>query len=292
MLAACSRSSHVWPGGTEFNDLGEFGAVNMPRARTSAPPEFGLELVIEMARREFWRFEPVELDVAVRTAAGVDRRFRIADEIDPGYESFRIWIEDPLGQRRIYRSPRRYCRSPGILTIGPGRSFRRDISIFGEAGGYTFRSVGVHKLWAEMLHKGLWLRSNTLEINVLPADNSERYLQTRAALTVPGAAGLLYHRLDRFSPEAVTALQTFVSEAVGNPSAAVASYALGRAFLADAEDPTVDQEKRARLLSEAADYLVRARDAAGIGAWQREIAADLVAERSQPPRRRARASRA
>jgi len=102
-----------------------------------------------MSRRSFFYFEPVELDVVLSAPSSANRSFRVPDCIDPGYGAFRIWIEEPSGERRIYRSPRIYCAHDELIFVGPKKPFRRDISIFGESGGFTFRRAGVHKVWAE-----------------------------------------------------------------------------------------------------------------------------------------------
>jgi hypothetical protein len=232
MLASCSHSPHVWPGGKPFADTGPFAHHSVPSSRRRAPPAFGLELSLEMAQREFWDFEPVELDVELRVAGGVSRSFRVPDAIDPGYEIFTLWIEEPSGERRRYRSPRRYCSSTKTRRISPAKPFRRDISIFGEAGGYTFRRTGIHRIWAEFQPRPEeTLRSNTLEVLVRPASVVREYRLAKRVLASSPRAKILYHRLLRHSRSRDLSILT--SYAAANPclnSRGSLQYAVARAL--------------------------------------------------------------
>lgn len=280
MLAQCSTSPHVWPGGAQFADIGDFGHFNAPVRRSSPRPAFGLELAISMGQREFWRFEPVELDIEVRCARGVDRAFRILDAVDPGYETFHIWIEEPTGERRRHRSPRRYCRVRRSRMIRPGQPFRRDLSIFGEAGGYTFRVPGIHRLWAEFMVKpGLKIRSNDLEVNVKPATDNDAYYQARRVLGASPRAGILYHRLIRTNLRHLTVLEGLCQAQSDLPSVGSIRYAVARAMneRSNGNDGTLPES--------AAELLRRAADSPALGDRQREITSSLLA-RAKPARRR------
>jgi hypothetical protein len=271
MLSNCSRSPFICPGGSPFDERGTFGNLNRIERRSSPPPHFGLALELSMARREFWAFEPVELDLELRVAPGVDRSFRVPDAIDPGYETFNIWIEEPSGERRRYRSPRRYCRANRRRRVSPGDPFRRDISIFGEAGGYTFRSAGVHRLWATFgVSPKRSIRSNDLEVNVLPADDSEAYARAAHVLTGRGRSSLLYHRLMRDTGRKdLSLLKAYAKEHAGGSSGSI-KYALGRAMVERAE-------RSEQKIPKAADELLKdAREDPAIGRRQREIADGLV----------------
>jgi hypothetical protein len=277
-LSRCSKSSDVWPGGAVFGDRGPNAHHDSPRmVRSSAP--FGLELSIDMAFREFWPFEPVELDIELKVLGGIDRTFRVLNRIDPGYEQFRIWIENPSGERRLYRSPRRYCSTNNRRTIAPGRSFKRDISIFGEAGSYTFRDHGVHQIWAEL--DGVReqpLRSNRIEVNIKAPSESPLYRTAHAVLASPTSAELLYHRLVRCSKDEISRLMDFAEgasewHAVGN-----IEYGLGRALIRNSVE--VDPENASTLAATGRKWLSRARDRKLLGQNQRACAQQILDEHS------------
>lgn len=272
MLSNCSRSRFICPGGSPFDQTGTFANLNTIERRSSPPPQFGLELEISMARREFWAFEPVELDLELRVAPGVSRSFRVPDAIDPGYETFSIWIEEPSGERRRYRSPRRYCGVNRSRRISTGRPFRRDVSIFGESGGYTFRSAGVHRLWASFaISPKRSIRSNDLEVNVLPADGSEGYERAQEVLTGRKRASILYHRLIRKTPRRDLALlKSYAEEARDAPSSPSIKYALGRAMIEHSERSGKDAP------GIASELLKEARDSPALGRRQREISDQLL----------------
>lgn len=241
MLSACSTSSNVWPGGAVFSDTGPFANHNSLPIRQE-PTEFGLELGIDMQTREFWPFEPVELDIELRVAPGVTRSFDVPDQIDPGYDAFVVWIEEPTGERRRYRSPRRYCGGVGRLRILPGRPFLRDISLFGEAGGYTFERSGIHRIWAEFeVRPGRIVRSAQLELNVLPARPSPEYEAARAALTPASRSKLLYHRVLRAEMEPA-ALSAYAKGNTGRVPIGSIEYALGRSMIAASNGVEPDQQ--------------------------------------------------
>jgi hypothetical protein len=231
-LSKCSQSPAVWPGGSPFGDTADFANVNIPPPRKARSEPFGLELVIDMAQREFWAFEPVELDVELRVAPGTTRGFRVPDMLDHGYDNFDVWLEEPDGERRRVRSPRLYCGPVRSRTIRPGRSFRRDISLFGEAGGYTFRRAGVHQIWAEFRPRGeAVIVSNRIQVNIRPRDGGESYEVARRLLASPRGARTLYHRLPIVRAKEMAALERYCRTNPDLGSAGSVSYALGRALL-------------------------------------------------------------
>ena len=229
LLAQCSTSDHIWPGGSKFEDLGDLASASDPSLRENLPLKFGLELTLHMEQREFWQFQPVELDVGLHVVEGVEGQFQVPDAVDPGYSQFVIWIEEPSGERRRYRSPRIYCAPRQELHISPGNPFDRDISIFAEAGGYTFRRVGVHRLWATFTipNQGV-LKSNVVEINVLPASPQDgTYVKMRSILRNPQNSRFLYHRFKDPDPRVVTQLSEFCKDFPKTTTGVIVRYALG-----------------------------------------------------------------
>jgi hypothetical protein len=134
--------------------------------------------------------------VALRLAPGRAGPIEVPDAVDPGYEAFDVWIEQPDGERRRYRSPVLYCANPARLTIGAGAPFERDITLHGQAGSYTFGSPGVHRIGATLrLPDGSLLRSNTAELLVKPPQPRDpRYRRLSRVLGLPGNARLLFSR--------------------------------------------------------------------------------------------------
>jgi hypothetical protein len=220
----------------------------------------------------------VELDITVRIAPGVSRSFKMPNTFDPGYENFIIWIEEPNGEIRRYRSPHRYCPTPAVINIAPSKPFQRDISIFGQSGGYTFGRAGLHKIWATMVVPGRgMLRSNQLEINVRRApqhgnQDSQRMLNT---LTKPAIGRLLFYRLDRTGGRAENELTKLVESSPENDSAAQIRYALGRAQIERANRHK-NADKRKALLSSATQHLRIAADTGGLSNHRRRKISALV----------------
>jgi hypothetical protein len=279
-LARCSTSRDIWPGGSPYREVGPWSHQNVPAVQKRAG-KFGLALSLHMGRHEFWAFEPVELDITVEVAGGVNRSFTLEDQIDPGYDRFRIWIEDPGGERRLYRCPRLYCAAGGTRRISPTAPFRRDVSIFGEAGGYTFRRPGVHRIWADFTPgRGRSLVSNRLEVNVLPGLESQRFGTLREVLGSPARAKLLYHR-QLAAPRGDVRLLEELCEAERDwAGIGGVEYGLGRAMVnIGARRKTGRAAWRARGI----EWLRRARDRDELGEHQRGVAEALVTEAGAPP---------
>jgi hypothetical protein len=277
-LSNCSTSSSVWPGGADFGDTGPFGSADAPPRRGRAGLE-DLELRLALPQGAFWPFEPLELDVGLSVAPAAGRGFRVPDRLDPGYEEFRIWVEEPNGERRLYRAPRRYCAFPSRRPIDPHAGFRRDISIFAEAGGFTFRKAGPHRVWAEfMARRGEWLRSNLVEVEVLPADDSDLYRRARSMLAKPAVSRLLYHRRLARGMN-VRGLEDFVAAHARWGGVGRVEYGLGRALIA-AGARRANAQARDRT-ARGAEHLRRAIDRDHLGDHQRQRAAELLATLGQ-----------
>ena len=280
-LAACSRAAEVMPGGSRFGETGDYGATNLIR-----PGRYGLDglkLKTSVGARGFWAFEPVELDIEVSVAPDAPQAFEIPDRIDPGYECFKIWIEEPTGERRLYRSPRRYCSRPATKALAPGQAFRRDVSLFRQAGGLTFRRAGLHRVWAEFeARPGEWLQSEPVEFEILGAADGWLYQRARSVLERTACSRLLYHRALRRGLRAEP-LEALVAETGDWEGAGRIRYGLGRALLHASIGRPKDQAHHYR--QRAREHLNRALDGEGLGATQRRWAEVLVEEGHQaaPP---------
>jgi hypothetical protein len=265
-LARGVHDPHVWPGGSEFGDRGYSADGGV---RRNAGSQLPLTLWLDVPRPQFAPFEPIEMDIRLALQSGRREPIVLPDMIDPGYASFQIWIEEPDGQRRLFRSPRRYCWNGATTQIARRAPFARDISIFGQAGGYTFRRAGEHRLWAMLHTQGhAPLVSNTVTVDIL---DHERWDAREARLFQrEPTKTLMYHRLDRHGGRAVRAMRTWLDERPRHPSAASAGYSLARALLERGQT-----KGAGRTRAEVDRLLGRAADSRVVSANQRRVAERL-----------------
>ncbi|KQP45135.1 hypothetical protein [Pseudorhodoferax sp. Leaf274] len=161
-LKRCATDANVTPGGSIFRD---FGFQDLDDKRPAAGGR--LALTVSTSSNEFRPMEPVMLNIKLSVTGPAAAA--IPAEIDPGYKRFRVLIRDPDGSVRLYRSPLRFCSQASVIEVSANNPFVRDLPLFGQAGGYTFNSAGVHQVWAEFGVTGRRvLRSNVCEVDVLP----------------------------------------------------------------------------------------------------------------------------
>jgi len=276
-LSQCSTSPFVLPGGSDFEDRGDLHVGDDGSASDLPVGKAVLQLSIGINQRECFFFEPIELDIRLSVRQGTRKSYRIPDQIDPGYESFVIWITDPTGERRRYRPTQYYCRSTKFRNIGPKSPFERDITIFGGAGGYTFRKAGLHRVQAVLrLPQGKPLASNKLEFMLLPSQpRSAHYRSLRTHLTHQDAASLLYYRAAPANGRGIKKLEDFCRELPKARASAACHYALGRVFLAHARVQTrrhwVETYRKC-----AHAHLARAVDSQHLAGHRRVIAERLL----------------
>jgi hypothetical protein len=284
LLRQAPVTPELWPGGSAFGDMGPLANHDSPW-RDARKLSSGLQLVLEMSRRSFFYFEPVELDIILRVSRDTNRALKVPNCLDPGYEIFRLWIEDPLGERRLYRPHRLYCPHGGFITVAPGRAFRRDISIFGQSGGFTFRRGGVHRIWAEFaLSSRRVITSNPLEIEVRFLKKVTASFERVNRLFESKRGRLLsYHRIDRSRGKAIQVFENYLRSSPNSETKGLVEYALGRAYL--------DRSSRLKTLSivgksdrRAHDLLKSACDNRYLGTHQREISAKILFESRTNPK--------
>jgi hypothetical protein len=280
-LSKADEDRHFWPGGSDFADLGsDYASQDRPSTgRTALATSLSLpKLRLSTVRDRFRYFEPVELELSISLPITAQGSTRVPDALDPGYEMFRVWIEEPNGERRLYRSPRKYCAQRLHRRLTPGDRFSRDISIFGQSGGYTFRRNGIHRLWAEFrLGPRRTIRSNALEIDIEPARKSKVPLDVARSLTQIEPAELLYHRLDRRGGRGAQVLENIVETYPRLRAAPCIRYALAKAYLADADSG--DQR-----VARAQTHLERAIDSPMLGEHQRIKAAACLRDSKERSR--------
>lgn len=256
MLSQCSTSRFVWPGGSAFGDLGPFASATNPldAAANAAGP---LHLRVGMEQDAFWPFEPIELDIELSLRGNRQTGVRVPDMVDPGYQHFNIWIEEPSGERRRYLSPRHYCDHPGQIAVTARAPIRRDVSVFGQSGGFCFQRAGLHKVFATFeLAPRRVLHSNVLEVMVRQPGTSNYYAAASAAMTDRDLGQLLYYRtLDRARQRKLHRLkdlcETFQRQAV----LVNVQYAMGRACARLANQRRLAGQPSQDLVRQAAVYL-------------------------------------
>ena len=230
LLAQCSKSRYIWPGGSAYGDLGDLAKLSA-NSLPSNGNEPTLSLKIGINHRRFFHFEPVELDIELTNNA--EGLLSVPDALDAGYAQFRIWIENPDGCRRFLRSPRHYCAPRGELEITRNRPFKRDISIFGESGCYTFRQAGEHKLWVTFHYApGHTITSNTIEFEILEREpDNQFYLDANGFLAKKQIGRLLYYRhMPLARIRALNSISDFCAAYPRYPASAMMHYAAGRAL--------------------------------------------------------------
>lgn len=213
-LSECATNRLVFPGGSPFQPVsGENSPCRRPALHSAQPKVL---LRIGMENTVFPCAAPVELDVSLSLASDTQQSLRIPDRLDPGYDEFALWITYPNGDRRRYRSPRRYCSPMVRVSVRPGRSLERDISIFVNADGPTFAAPGLYHLRAEFdLGQRGRIVSNEIVVEAVP--NARLLTPARQAiLLAPTVRGLLYHRSERVGSETMAAVaQHLIDEPAG-----------------------------------------------------------------------------
>lgn len=226
-LRRAAVDSNVWPGGEDFQDRRDEASGDAIRL-DPAPP---IRVAITPSRDEFAYNEPVELTIEL--ALGEEHQedsLEIPNEIDPGYERFNIWIRDPDGELRRYRPINHYCSTGESLTLERTTAFLRDLSIFGQSGGFTFSKLGVHRLWVEFSIDGeQWIRSNKIELLVHPP-NPSTSLDAEILRNLE-VQSILFYRNATHLKDALN-LASHVTSVKRAEIAAPLRYALARAFAA------------------------------------------------------------
>jgi hypothetical protein len=268
-LVNCTDMDNA-PGG---NDFGDGGIWDNPISRTRRRvPARLLKLEISTTPVEFWPWEPIELDIKLRSGRqSTADKWKIPDKIDPGYRSFEIWIAEPDGTRRRFRSPRRYCAFEAELPSSSTEPFIRDVSLFWSAEGYTFRRAGIHEITACLfLPGGLCVESNKHRICIFSRNGLPQRAQRRVGalreLLIRSRVAFYHHSTPRDSRQ-LKALEylaeRFPKEHVGAAAIAV----LGKWFATRGSRRTQSKRDAKRL---ATRLLNRAIDHPAIGISRRK----------------------
>jgi hypothetical protein len=275
-LERCDFDEHVQPGGSDFGLRGP-GAPSVIEPFDEPVTLPRLALRVDVQPRRFWQFEPVELDLSLAVTSG-RRLVKLPREVDPSHERFTIWITEPSGERRRYRPAIRCCANEDTIEIGPRAPYQRDVSLFRESGGYTFRGPGVHRVEATLDLHGRRVRSNAVEVEVLPEPLKDRAAQAiRRVLTAPAGIALLQHRSRKVDEASIAVFRSLARRYPKTLAAAGLQYTLGRTLLRRALEPT-RPERRAAELTQALELLRRARDHRSLSPHRRRLADRLIDE--------------
>ncbi len=258
-LSRCGDSDFVTPGGSKYGKRGPDGppgdSAELPlsRARSTSTSET-VRLKIDPSKRDFWHFEPIELDIKV-SAKKKGSVARIPDAIDPAYESFAIFIDQPDGTRVRYRPTRYLCPHGQMLRIKHGRPFRRDITIFGQSGGYTFNMPGEHTIQAQLrVSKNQTAFSNTVRIVVRPPSRkSGQFRKLEHILTSQDCAINLFYRAAPRDARKRRCLVEAYRNLAGTYGGAYMKYSLAHSLAKLAH--VAQRRARAGLISQARELL-------------------------------------
>ncbi len=274
LLEKSPNSPSIWPGGSKFDPtINPYDGITEP-FNENQKSRFGLQIKLDMARRSFQYYDPVELDIELSVVPGISKSFRVPDAVDPGYEIFRLWIEEPTGERRLYRSPRHYCWNGRHLTIAPGKSFNRDISIFGESGGYTFKRKGIYRILAEFsISRKYIIRSTPLEFEIQPVSMSTDSMQRQAVFTSRTSKRLFYYRATPNDESLLEQLISYFNQFPKDSASASFWYNLSRAYAKRLEINSINRDKA--LAQKIREFLLRAIDDRVLGIHQRLLARQL-----------------
>ncbi len=226
LLVRADIDENVMPGGSDFGSAGAFGPVANDPFRVITQQE-DLQLKISVSQKEFWFFEPIELDIRLTSKNG---KYILPNEIDPGYDSFLIHITRPDGTSFRYKSPRAYCRNILPLIVSPSNRFIRDISIFGQSGGHTFQQPGQYSIQCIFnARRNLKLVSNKLSVFVQPPEPRNAYYRlAEKTLTSFNPALLLYHRNGNFGWKTVETLMDLCKKKRKGDLSSNIQYALAK----------------------------------------------------------------
>jgi hypothetical protein len=232
-LSECDSNPSVYPGGSKFEPVSGANEAQAQAAGHSTTAK--VELRINIANRSFPCSTPIEMDVELHLCAGVEKTLRVRDRLDPGYSEFKLWITHPNGERRRYRSPRRYCAPDVKLTLKAGRPISRDISIFTGATGSTFATPGLYQLQAQFdLGRRGCVVSNIVTVEAVA--NHKVLTRERIKLFAdPGVRAFLYHRSPKVGARVIEHLEAHLHSQPQGVGANDMRYALVRALARSAE---------------------------------------------------------
>jgi hypothetical protein len=281
-LSHCSSSDYVRPGGSTFGNRGDLGPSGTSDSEDTPAGATSLRLNIQSSQTRFWHFEPVELDLTISVSpnARANTRVSIPNEIDPGYARFQIRITNPEGHTFCYRPVHWFCHNYRTIQITSANPFHRDITIFGQAGGYTFDRPGPYRIRARLRLGRRVILSNELKVQVLsPNTKLAFYRDAASTYTSPRIAQLLFYREGSTSLSPYSDALRIASRHRSRTASAGLFYALGRNFLRHARQASNTRAAR-RFHRSALDLLANSLDGDALSGHRRKIALSLIEERA------------
>ena len=267
-LGKCSTQRGVYPGGYSFGDTSYLGGGDSPAlAERGSPP---LELKLMASCEEFLPFEPVELDMTLSVKQGRKVPRGLRNEMDPAYSGFTVWIEEPTGERRKYKSINHCCDNSAPCPVLPGKPFQRDLTIFGQSGGYTFRHAGGYQVWVTwQLNARTVVQSNVVTFSVRPLLGlSEKDQALCERLRAAGRP--LYYRARTRRKREMDALKSLCKDTSiksARFSVTMSRYAKYRMDMQAASRSPSFRKQHARALSEQRRWL---KDQQALGEYRRQ----------------------
>lgn len=286
-LARCSFDEHVKPGGSNWGDRGTGYTGETEGYKNAGRRPTGIEMLIDIEPREFFRFEPIQMDLLIRSKPGTSRSKTIPRQVDPGYDNFIIWITDPNGERRRYKPTAMYCKNFQTINISPDTPYSRDITLFGQRGGYTFHETGVHRIQVVFrLSDYEALHSNEIEVNVLSEVIRDRACEDLyAALAVPPVAEMMFYKNGDITSSAVKHAKEIVARYHRTSAAAGFHYAFGRAVLRRSENTLTERQSKKDLIRMALLHLNRALDHSSLSSHRKRLATKFIEDHHDLSRR-------
>ncbi|HSI36169.1 MAG TPA: hypothetical protein VK986_21475 [Tepidisphaeraceae bacterium] len=295
-LRQCDVDHTVCPGGSDFyagvptNEPAAAGRARPAKSKTPPPlydparglpkratPRGGFSLEINARPDVFFPFEPVELDVTLRTSSATP--VDVPDQLHPGYERFAVFVTAPDGSRARYAPVVHHCDHGRVATVARNKPHTVDLTLFGQSGGYTFSRPGFYQIQALFrIPSGRAIASNVEQVEVRPVADPKGSAvaeTARRVMTDPGVAKFLFYRSPGLIGPAERRLEAYVDAHPKYPSIPAAHYALGACLMRAAEHRP--RAERTRLRKRAHAHLRRAVQSKGLKGHRCEKAEHLLA---------------
>src|SRR5262249_4398074 len=183
---------------------------------------------IGKGRRSFLLGETVALDLELGVTGR--RSAVVPDELDPSFDTLKIWYETPMGERLLYRSRNVLCRTgrPRVKLSG-NATLRNNPRVSIGRKGATFRWPGEYRLWAEFGgldgHFRRKVVSNVASLEVRePRSDEEREIAW--TLRQPGMAACVADKNGRLRAAERRLLTRLVRRHPNHPALQQVRYAL------------------------------------------------------------------
>lgn len=213
------------PGGAPFGTRGDGFPMGNAGHKAWYPTRLAqdIHLELEISDEEFFAFEPVELDLCVSSRSG--GTYEVRSLFDPGYDCFDVWVEEPDGERRRYRSMYQYCGNEAKVRL----PFTRDISLLLESGRRFFRKPGRHRLWVSLqVSATRFIKSLPVTCRILdPYEDQHEFQKLWRIMGSHHASSLLFHKYAPPTSKTLPTLRKWVTSNPKEPRTAAVASTLG-----------------------------------------------------------------